>query len=138
MVIDLKTISSSLVLEGYPLNWTNADVQRLGITDGTSRVNQEKLTQLINLDYDNRKSLLNTQYDYYIFFKNNGCLINISDDFGIGHSDVGIDDLGGICNGFTEDSIDLSDINPKNIVKIERLLIYNSEIISLVIYLWLK
>jgi len=137
---DIKSISSSLVVKGYPVNWTESNVQRLGLTDNTQRINQDKLIQFINLNYDDRKSLFNTQYDYFIFFKNNnGCLVNISDNFGIGHSDVDINELEDTdCNGFTEDSIDISDINPKNLVRTDRLLIYNSEIVDMVIYLWQK
>ena len=140
LITNLKSMSSSLILEGYPDNWNNDDVQRLGLTNNNQRIDENKLGQFLNISYNTRKTLFNTQYDYFIFFKNNnGCLINISDNFGVGHADVELEEvIDPICNGFTEDSIDLSNMNPKNIVRTDRLLIYNSEIVDMVIYLWQK
>lgn len=136
---DAKSISSLLVLEGYPANWTISNVQRIGLTNNDQKINQNKLDLFFNLSYGGRKSLFNTQYDYFVFFKNNdGCLINASGNFGIGHPGVAIVKLAQetACNGFVEGSVDLSGVNFENIVRTDRLLIYKSKIIDMVIYLW--
>ena len=141
MTNDIKLISSSLILGGYPSNWSDANVQRVGLTDNSQRVVESKLVQFVNLSYIQRKNLFNTQYDYFIFFKDSdNCLINLSGNFGIGHPDVRINEIDEIaeCNGFAEESVNLSDIQPKNIVRADRLLIYNSEIADMVVYLWQK
>ena len=138
LVTDSNSISTSLVLGGYPSNWTVANVQRLGLTDNSQRIVQDKLIQFYNLSYDKRKTLLNTQYDYFIFLKNkSNCLLNISGIFGMGHSDVAITSVAE-CNGFSENSVNLSNINPKNIIRTDRLLILNSDVVDTVIYLWQK
>ena len=90
--------------------------------------------------FDERKNFFNTQYDYFIFFKDNrGCLVNLSGNFGVGHPDVRVDEINNSeCNGLAEGSINLLDIQPKNIVRADRLLIYGSEIVGMEVYLWLK
>lgn len=138
LVSDANSISSSLVLEGYPANWTSANVQRLGLTDNSQRIVQDKLIRFYNLSYYNRKTLFNTQFDYFIFLKNkDNCLINASGFFGAGHSDVAVKSVAE-CSGFSENSVNLSTISPKNIIRTDRLLILNSNIVDLVIYLWQK
>jgi hypothetical protein len=44
LLSEAKTISNSLVTQGYPLNWTAANVTTVGITNGDFRINTTKLS----------------------------------------------------------------------------------------------
>ena len=85
MLTDAKAISSSLTLSGYPSNWDNATVIRIGIAD-EQRVNSTKLNYFKHLNYTNTKTKFGTIYDYFIFFINdNGEILNMHGVCGIGH-----------------------------------------------------
>ncbi|MBI2647562.1 hypothetical protein HYW99_03725 [Candidatus Woesearchaeota archaeon] len=84
IIKDMQSIASSLTLSGYPQNWDNATVIRIGIAD-EQRLNVTKLRYLKNLNYSISKKKLATPYDYFVFFVNeNDTVLNIY----------------GICGGF--------------------------------------
>ena len=95
LLIDAKSISNVMVYTGYPQNWTEADVQRIGITDGTSTINQTKLRRFKNLsltDYQRTKELLGVNHDYLIIFQEaQGNPINVTDNVSsVGPPSVGL------------------------------------------------
>ncbi|MBI1935007.1 hypothetical protein HYS31_01065 [Candidatus Woesearchaeota archaeon] len=83
---DAKSISSSLALGGYPQNWDNTSVIRIGIADDT-RVNSTKLQNFKKMSYKSSKKLFGTIFEYFVFFLNDkGEVININGICGIGSS----------------------------------------------------
>ena len=78
MITDAKSISSSLVLSGYPTDWGNTTVIRIGIAD-EQKVNATKVKAFKQYDYKKSKRLFGTIYDYAVFFINDkGDILNIN------------------------------------------------------------
>ena len=141
LLADAKTMSSSLVSAGYPADWTNATVERIGITDGNYRVNEAKLEQFSDMPYRDSRRLFGIRFDYFVFFEDKGrCLIEVDGSYGVGHPDVEIEDdengPSGCTIGTERLVVGMDEISPEKLVKIVRLVIYNSEIIRMVVYVW--
>ena len=68
MMSEAKSVSSSLVLAGYPSGWNNANVARIGIADEYG-LNVTKLKALSAMRYNDTKKKLSTRYEYSIFFE---------------------------------------------------------------------
>jgi hypothetical protein len=134
MIFEGRSISESLITEGFPESWNTTNVIRIGLTNGDYVLNISKLTFFANLtesDYSRTKSLLGTRFDFLVFFKNkNNITLNLSSEF-IGKS------------GVTESNLNSIE-NPDDLVNIQRYLIHkkgplnnlSSEIIQMRIYLW--
>ena len=115
LVLDAKTISSSLVTAGTPADWSADNVQVIGLTDGKQRIIQEKLGLFANISYNQAKTRLRTSYDYYIqLYYPNGTIIPIDSQQGIG----------------------LPPDNTTNQVKINRIVIYDSALVNMVVRVW--
>ena len=85
IISDSKSVSSSLMLAGFPENWDNETVQRIGITGNNQNVNETKLRYLSDISYKEAKKLLGTVYDFFMFLEDgNGNLINIGSECGYG------------------------------------------------------
>jgi len=114
LLIDAKTISSSLM----------SDVVRIGISND-NRINETKLEQFSMISYKESRKLFGTIYDYYVFFRGrNNNIIPFNESLeGIGKSGV---------NSTNIQTVE----NPKKLVKVTRLLIKDSDIAKMVIYLW--
>jgi len=121
---DISVVSDSLLSEGSPSNWTIDNIKEVGITDGDHRLNTTKLQNIDSLSYSGLKSLLKTKYDYMVFFENkSNDILNIN----------GVDYISK--PGLTKDNIKGME-DPDDLVSIKRFLIYDSEIIMMVVYLW--
>jgi len=84
LLTDAKAISSSLALPGYPYNWNNETVLRIGIADD-QKINLTKLKYAKQLNYSFTKRNFATIYDYFVFFLNDkGEVLNINGICGIG------------------------------------------------------
>ena len=124
LLIDAKLISNSLMSSGYQTNWNSDNVERIGITDN-NRVSESKLAEFSKISYKESKKLFGTVYDFYVFFTdrdNNVVQINSSLE-GIGKP------------GVNSTNIQIVE-NPKKLVKITRLIVKESNIEKMVIYLW--
>src|SRR3989344_2082391 len=85
LVKDAKSISSSLAVEGYPDDWTNSTVIRVGIADN-QKLNATKVKRLRQLNYSVSKRKLGTVYDYFVFFANeNDEVLNVNSVCGAGY-----------------------------------------------------
>jgi len=85
IISDSKSISSSLMLAGFPENWDNETVQRIGLTGNNQNVNETKLRYLSDISYKEAKKLLGTVYDFFMFLEDgNDNLINIGSECGYG------------------------------------------------------
>lgn len=124
LLIDAKSISSSLMSRGYPYNWTKDNVVRIGISDD-NRINETKLEQFSRIPYKDSRKLFGTAHDYYVFFRDrNNNIIRFNESLeGIGKPGV--------------DSTNIQTVeNPKKLVKVTRLVVKKSAIAKMVIYLW--
>ena len=84
MLGDAKSISSSLALRGYPNDWDNTTVLRIGLAE-EQKINSTKVKLFKQYDYKNSKRRFGTQYDYLVFFVNSkGEVLNINGVCAIG------------------------------------------------------
>ena len=115
MIADAKAITSSLITQGSPEDWNSDNVNIIGITDGDQRIVPDKLDGLSNMNYTQMKSKLRTSYDLYLFLEEfDGTRITIDGEQGLG--------------------LEPSDYD--NLVSIERIMVYNSNLIRMVVYVW--
>ena len=132
---EAKTLSESLMTQGYPYNWTTGDVEQVGIIssdeNNKGRIDANKLAAFANMsyeDYDNVRFLLGISHDFIVFFEDkNKDIIPIS--------------LGdGTIAATGKPNINSTNIkqeeNIKTLVKVERHVIYNSQITSMTVYVW--
>lgn len=115
LMMEAKAISSSLITQGFPVNWNQSNVIIIGLTDGNQRLVQEKLDMFADMDYGSTKTKFRIPYDYYFYLEDvDGSIIQI--------------------NG--EDGIGLNATDPENLIPITRIVIYNSKLISMVVQIW--
>ncbi len=69
MIKDAKSISNSLALEGFPKDWDNASVVRIGISDN-QYLNSTKLKKLKQMNYTSVRRRLATTFDFFVYFTN--------------------------------------------------------------------
>lgn len=119
LLTEAKTISNYLIGEGYPLNWTSANVSIVGLTSGNHRIDLDKLDDFNSWGYEERRGYLHTTKDYYFFLQYmNGTKFNeLCTDPGSG------------CVAWNS-SVQL--------VQESRLLIYNGTISRMVLYVYQK
>ena len=112
---DGNIIANTLLLEGTPKNWTESTVISPGILS-KNKINQTKIDIFYDLtqnSYNKTKILLNTRYDFYIFFS----------------KDI-------TANGQIIQGIGRAPVNQKNLIKIERVAIYNDQALTMNIEVW--
>ena len=130
---DAKTITNALTTKGYPYNWTNTTVQRIGITNGQKIIVQQKLETFHNMTktqegYDNTRQLFNLKSDYLIVFTDRyQNPVNLSTIRSIGSPEV---------NFYPNNKTDFTSVPHSNIVALKRLLVYNQIETMMVIYTW--
>ncbi|MDO8740016.1 MAG: hypothetical protein Q7J54_00390 [Candidatus Woesearchaeota archaeon] len=140
LLLDAKAISSSLIEEGYPANWSTFDVNRIGITDGNYRLKQSKIDSFAALDYSRSKFLLGISSDYFVFFEDKyGNVPRLNETCGIGSPQVTIEVVnitGPWVVGNAKCLVNMSNTMAKNIAKVERIVLYNSSLLKMVVYSW--
>lgn len=115
MVLELKSVSSSLISPGYPDGWSESDVERIGLTDGNYRLNQTKLEQFYDIDHIDMLNKFNTRFNFYMELRDrSGNVIPIDGKDGAG--------------------LEATDASSK--VMMNRFVIYNSSMVKMVMYLW--
>lgn len=88
LISNARSISSALVLSGYPDDWNSSNFLRIGIADD-QRLNFTKVKRFKQLNYSAAKRNFATFYDYYIHFSdNNDNVLNVNGVCGIGHPEV--------------------------------------------------
>ncbi|MAH33150.1 hypothetical protein CL615_02045 [archaeon] len=91
LISDGKSISSSVLLSGFPDNWNNATVQSIGITNNNQKINNTKIVDFNRISYDTTKKLFGTAHDYLIFFTDeNGTVLNVEGVCGIGKPEINL------------------------------------------------
>lgn len=124
LLIDAKTLSSFLVHEGMPSNWSTSDVILIGLTNGDYRLNESKINNFSALSYSTAKDLLSVRNDYYVFFEDrNSTSISPGGVQGVGKP------------GVNKTNINQTE-NPDNLFQVFRFVMYNGTIIRLGILIW--
>ena len=117
IISEAKTISGYLVTEGFPTNWTGANVSTVGISDGAYRIDMDKLSTFNTWGYEERRGYLHTTKDYYFFIEYlNGTKFNE------------------LCKDPFQNCSDWNKSN--HLAQTTRLLIYNQSIVKLVLNIY--
>lgn len=114
-------IFKSILSNGYPEDWNNATVKKIGIISN-DRINETKLERFYNLsltDYNSTRSLFNTQFHYFFYINN--MTINSIQINGIGKPGTNI--------------ATITD-NATHLIKITRSTVYNQKLATVYLYVW--
>jgi len=144
IVRDAKTASGYLISPGYPKDWNSSNAIIIGLTNDDGRIAVSKLNSFSDMQYSAVRSLLNTKYDFFVYFADkSGCFIKIGssgENYGYGHPDADVVNAGSSDSCSMADAknmtLNLSDIAPEKVVKIERFVILNSTIARMVLHEW--
>jgi hypothetical protein len=76
-----QALDSMLKTNGYPTSWTSGDVEIIGLVERENIIDEEKITELLLLDYNDAKDLLALgKYDFNFSINS----IDDSKDFSFG------------------------------------------------------
>ncbi len=130
---DARTISFSVADEGYPANWTNATVERIGLLSQDGTLNATKMRQFYNLtvsSYDRSKELfdLSPRTEYVIYFTDrHDNPIAPAGITHIGEPSVGLDGEG---------RPQVLNEEHEHLVSLTRIFVYNRTTVKAVVYAW--
>ncbi len=117
LMAEAKTITNYLITEGYPEDWTAANVSTVGLTDGNYRIVDTKLSNFNSWGYEERRGYIHTTKDYYFYLEYlNGTRFN----------ELCEDQFAG-CVAWNSSVY---------LVQASRILIYDSKIVRLVLYVY--
>lgn len=118
------TATELLMSEGYPEDWNETTIIKLGLLTN-NKLNQTKLEQASNLDYEDLKTALHTKKNLYFYLKNKTTIQNIT-ACGYGDPDI------------TTNQTTCEPTLPQegNVVIIERFIAHNENIQRLVVIGW--
>ena len=132
---DASKISEMMLSEGYPHDWTNETVVRPGLLTA-ERLNESKVIEAMNMTYLYLKPKLKTKYEFLVIFqKPSNDMIEFDGLCVIGNPAVDIN-YTGIPPNIDCHYPEFTSISYNNLVKITRLVIYESEINRMVVYVW--
>ena len=119
--IEGSLLSKMLLSEGYPKNWTNETVVQVGLLTN-KRINETKLANFTNIEYGRSRTLNRLRFDYHFHFTNGTDIIPIIGQENFGHPGV--------------NATNVTALDPEYLLRINRLVIHNSSIVKMVLYLW--
>ena len=133
LVSEAKTISDYLVGTGYPRDWNESNVVRIGLTDNYNILDLSKLSRFSDLtknDYGKTRDLLKTRYDYIVFFQDyEKNLLNLTGDRFLGKPGI--------------NNTNIESLQPSQLSRISRFVVekqgqanITARIIEMVIYVW--
>ncbi|OIO65408.1 hypothetical protein COY28_02010 [Candidatus Woesearchaeota archaeon CG_4_10_14_0_2_um_filter_57_5] len=125
---DAMVISSHLMSEGIPSNWTNDTVIIPGLLSN-GQLNTTKWAQLHDLPYDTLKDLFHTPYDIALYLQNASGIINLS-VCALGH-ETGY----GYQTGYG-DACAIYPPEARNLASVTRLMVYHNALVELHLYVW--
>jgi len=128
---DCRVIANALISAGYPSNWTNETVQRIGLTSEYNIINGTKVAMFKNMtveDYQRVKDKFNLRADFVVFFINRSNQpVPVAGNYHIGHPTIALD---------VDNRVDLESFEYKNLASLTRVLVYNKTVVRMVIYTW--
>jgi hypothetical protein len=121
---DALHISDALLSSGYPAQWNSTNAIILGIAQN-NRIDDTHLNTIRKISYDRTKSLFHISNEYLFFFQNSTQIIN----------------TGQCVYGYniptsSDCTPQLGTINYDNMIKMDRIVIYNSTMVRLTVYVW--
>ncbi|MFP4424264.1 MAG: hypothetical protein ACLFP2_03440 [Candidatus Woesearchaeota archaeon] len=119
--IEGSLMSKMLLSEGIPGNWTNESVSQIGLLSN-KRINATKVSNFTAIDYGRTRDLTRLLFDYHFHFTNGTDIISINGRKNFGYPGV--------------NSTNVTNLDPEYLLRINRLTIYNSSIVKMVLYLW--
>lgn len=131
-------VSQYLLSEGYPSDWDSGSLIRVGLTTN-NRLNDSKLNNLYNLDYNMARDALGLRSNFFIYFSNSSGVFplfnhintNISESDGCGYGYHGV-----MTPYNLTCEIDIDSIKYTDMIKISRITNYNGSIVQLNILIW--
>lgn len=91
LLLESKTVSSSLTSSGFPNNWNRNNVIRIGFTNNDNNIDNSKFNEFILINYTKTKKLLGTTFEYFLFFQNeSNDPVNVEGFCGTGNTEVNI------------------------------------------------
>ena len=130
LAADSQSISSSLISAGEPPGWAANNVTKIGLTDGSYRLNTSKVSQLMNISPNTAGTLFGINTNFVVFFKDkHGNVLNIN-GCAFSSADLTVQNISAtLCENFT--------ITPENdLISVERLAVYDAQIIKIVTQVW--
>ena len=126
---DAVHISDTLLTSGYPSNWTSSDVIVPGIA-ANNRLNLTQLSSFKDMDYYHAKTLFHVTSDFVFFIRNSTSIINVT----LSNSTRCMYGYNITVNSSCSPVI--TSVDYENLVRIDRLILYNSKVVTLTVYAW--
>lgn len=124
---DARILSEAFRGEGFPENWDASNVVTIGLTtDG--RLNESKIAELYTIPYKETKRLINTPYDYYLYYGN--ATENLEIQGACGYGMPGAMSWGAGC---TNPQLTM---NATNLVTIQRLTVHDNNLATITFLVW--
>ncbi len=122
---EVDLVSSALMSEGFPINWTSSSVILPGLLRN-NRLDHDKLAEFDSIDYARSKALLHVRGDYFFYFKDSSGVMNVSGKCIRGYEVSGceVPSVNSIASSHTDRAWT------------ERILVVDSRIVSLVLVVW--
>jgi len=120
MFYEGENIAQSILSEGSPENWNEANVIQIGILSD-EKINETKLELFYNFtqtNYSQTKTIFDSSYDYYFFLDNNFTINSVEVD------------------GIGKPGVNSESINATNLIKITKLTIYKEKPVTAYLYIW--
>lgn len=123
---DSIVVAETFIGKGYPDGWNSANVQKLGLTDGSYIVNDTKVFEASRINYTGLKVFLGTRNEFFAFFQDkDGNIVN-SGACGIGKLSVS-NITSYICSNFS--------VQASMLARSERL-VYRNGTLKMIVYAW--
>jgi hypothetical protein len=91
LISDAESLSSSLLLPGFPEDWDDTYVESIGITNDNQNINKTKIIDFKDMEYQKTKTLFGITSDYFIYFLDeNGNIANVEGICGIGAPEINV------------------------------------------------
>ena len=135
---DAVRISEYILSEGTPIDWNETNLIRPGFLSD-NRINETKVYRGMNLtnsSYGAVKSLLQTQNDFMVVFKNStGQIIPFQDYCSFGDPWAALDYT---ANSTTLDcqAVNFTLEDYDNLIKLTRYTVYDSQLVAMEVYVW--
>lgn len=131
-------VSQYLLSEGYPNDWSNDTLIRVGLTTNNG-LDDTKLLNLYSLDYLKARDSLGIRSNYFMYFSNSSGNIplfhilnnSIPESDGCGYGYYGV-----IKQYSTQCEINITQLKYDDMVKISRITTFNGSIIQMNLLIW--
>jgi hypothetical protein len=133
---EASKISEIFLSEGFPADWDNNTVIRPGLLTG-KRLDESKVIKAMNstyINYTRLKPMLQSKHDFLVIFEHpDGDMAEFGELCAIGSPRVAI-------INDSSPSLDCHNasfsFNYRNMIKLNRIVVYNSSIVRMVVYAW--